>query len=81
MKKNAEVRVKKLVPYNIIVEASAGDVVAINFVLKHYSGYIKKLSMRTFFDEYGQPHCYVDETLRRRLETKLITKILEFKIA
>lgn len=48
MKKNAEVRVKKLVPYNIIVEASAGDVVAINFVLKHYSGYIKKLSMRTF---------------------------------
>ena len=29
----------------------------------------------------GHPHYCVDETLRRRLETKLITKILAFEVA
>lgn len=54
---------------------------AINAVLKHYEGYIASLSVRKLYDEYGQPHYCVDETLRRRLETKLITKILDFEIA
>ena len=39
------------------------------------------LSTRKLYDEYGNLHYCVDETLRRRLETKLITKILKFKIA
>ena len=30
------------------------------------------------FDEFGQVHYCVDETLRQRLETKLITKTLGF---
>lgn len=34
---------------------------------------------RKLYDEFGQLHYCVDETLRRRLETKLITKILKFK--
>ena len=42
-------------------------------------GYIAKLSVRKMYDEYGCVHYCVDETLRRRLETKLITKILAFK--
>ena len=29
----------------------------------------------------GQVHYCIDETLRRRLETKLITKILAFEVA
>ena len=70
-----------LLPFHIIEAASEGDVVAINMVLKHYEGYIAKLATRKFIDEYGQVHYCVDETLRRRLETKLITKILEFKVA
>ena len=65
-----------LLPFHIIEAASEGDVVAINMVLKHY-----ELATRKFIDEYGQVHYCVDETLRRRLETKLITKILEFKVA
>jgi len=32
------------------------------------------------YDENRQVHYCVDETLRRRLETKLITKILAFEI-
>ena len=64
----------KLLPYHIIVEA-------INEVLKHYEGYIAALSTRRLYDECGNPHYCVDETLRRRLETKLITKILAFEVA
>ena len=70
---------KKLLPFHIIKAASEGDVEAINTVLKHYEGYIASLSTRIMFDEFGQVHYCVDETLRRRLETKLITKILAFK--
>lgn len=52
---------------------------AINEVLKHYEGYIITLSTRKMYDGNGQVHFCVDETLRRRLETKLITKILAFE--
>jgi hypothetical protein len=70
-----------MLSYPVIVLASSGDVDAINAVLKHYEGYIAALSMRTFYDESGKPHFCVDEALRRRLETKLITKILTFNAA
>lgn len=79
--KNKPVNEADLLSFHIIVAASAGDVEAINVVLKHYEGYIAGLSIRKLYDESGQPHYCVDETLRRRLETKLITKILDFKIA
>ena len=71
----------KLLPYHIIEAATSGDVEAINEVLKHYEGYIADLSTRKLYDECGNPHYCVDETLRRRLETKLITKILAFEVA
>ena len=45
-----------------------------------YAGYIARLSMRELYDEYGNPHLCVDEELRRRLETKLITKLLTFRV-
>lgn len=71
---------KKLVPFQTIKRASEGDDQAINEILKHYEGYIANLSIRKMYDEYGAVHFCVDETLRRRLETKLIKTILGFKI-
>jgi hypothetical protein len=71
----------KQLPYHVVVAAASGDVNAMNKVLKHYEGYIVALSTRTFYDESGNPHCCVDENLRRRLETKLIAKILDFKLS
>ena len=62
--------------FQMIRAASNGDIEAINAVLKHYEGYIAALSTRKMYDENRQVHYCVDETLRRRLETKLITKIL-----
>ncbi len=70
----------RLLPYSVIQKAAGGDVEAINVVLKHYTGYIAKLSMRELYDEFGNVHWCIDEELRRRLETKLITKILTFRV-
>lgn len=71
---------KKLIQFQIIKRASEGDVQAINEILKHYEGYIANLSIRKMYDEYGVIHFCIDETLRRRLETKLIQTILKFKL-
>lgn len=67
-------------PFQTIRAASDGDIEAIHAILRHYEGYIAALSVRELYDECGKVHYYVDETLRRRLETKLITKVLDFEI-
>jgi len=69
-----------LLPFPVIVAATGGDMEAINKVLKHYKGYIIALSTRRLYDEYGNAHLFVDEELRQTLETKLIAKILTFKV-
>ena len=72
---------KELLPFPVIAAASNGDVDAINAILKHYEGYIASLSLRRVYDEDGNGYTIVDEELRRRLETKLIVKILSFEVA
>lgn len=69
-----------LLPYTTIEAAASGDVDAINAVLKHYERYIAALATRTLYDENGNPHLCVDEEMKRRLETKLITRILSFDV-
>jgi len=69
-----------MVPYSVIVAATDGDTEAINQIVNHYRGYIAKRSLRPMKDEYGNQHMVVDETLRSRMETRLITKILSFEI-
>ena len=70
-----------LVPYPVIVLAAGGDVDAINAVLKHYEGYIAVLATKKLYDDYGNPYLCVDDGIRRRLETKLITALLTFDAA
>lgn len=69
----------RLLPYPDIKAAASGDAEAMSAVLKHYERYIGKLSLRQLYDESGHPHLCVDEELRRRLETKLIHKVLTFR--
>lgn len=71
---------KDLLPYPVIKGATEGDIEAIQIILQHYQGYILKLSTRRLYDEYGYPHYCVDETLKNRLEARLITKILQFDL-
>lgn len=70
---------RPLLPFPVISAAAKGDAEAMNRVLKHYAGYIAKLSMLQYSDESGSPRMYVDEKMRRRLETKLIAAILTFR--
>ena len=56
-----------MIPFPVIVRAAD-------------SGFIASRSMRPMKDEYGNTHMVVDETLRRRMETRLIAKILSFEI-
>lgn len=72
---------KAIISFPVIAAAASGDVDAINAVLKRYEGYIARLSTRRLHDEDGHSYMVVDEEMRRRLETKLITKILKFKVA
>ena len=72
---------KTNISFPVIAAAANGDVDAINAVLKHYGSYIAKLSTRRLYDDEGNSYMVVDEEMRRRLETKLITKIIKFKVA
>ena len=40
---------KKLIPFWVIERALEGDIQAINKILKHYEGYIAKLSVATVY--------------------------------
>ena len=68
-----------MIPFPLIVKATDGDTEAINQILHHYRGYITKRSLRLMKDEYGNQSMVVDEVLRGRMETRLITKILSFE--
>lgn len=70
-----------LLPFDVIEAATQGDITAVNSVLKHFEGYISTLATRTLYDEYGSPYQFIDPELKRRLETKLIVRILCFKAA
>lgn len=72
---------KTIISFPVIAAAASGDVDAINAVLKYYEGYIASLSTRRLYDDDGNSYMVVDEEMRRRLETKLITKIITFKVA
>ena len=69
-----------LLPFRVIEAAASGDVEAINKVLKHYEGYIIALSTKRLFDEDGNTHYFVDEDMRRTLETNLIVRIMQFDV-
>ena len=71
---------RALLPFSVIEAASDGDIAAINAVLKHYEGYIAALSTRKLYDENGVSYMAVDDEMRKMLEIKLITKILDFKL-
>lgn len=71
---------REVLPFEVIVLAIHGDVIAVNQVLKHFESYIMKLSQKTLFDEMGNPHIHVEPEIKRTLETKLIIAISNFEL-
>jgi len=68
-----------LLPLGTIEAATKGDPSALRAVLKHYESYIMALSVIRLRDDEGTPHWFIDETLRRELELRLLTKVVGFK--
>lgn len=68
------------VTFEMMQAAIQGDVDSINQVVSYFQPYINARSRRKFINEFGLTEHVTDEYMKRRVETKLITKILDFKI-
>ena len=66
--------------FEMIEAAVKGDVESINQIVRHLQPYINSRCKRKFVNEFGDVQYVMDEHMKRRLETKLITKILDFKM-
>lgn len=67
---------REVLPLSVVQSAQAGDVGAMEQILRYYEGYICKLCTRKLYDENGYSHMCLDEYMKRRLEIKLISAIL-----
>lgn len=74
--KQSSYKGKSPLPDFVIDAACAGDVAAVERVLRYYDGYINKLCTRTLYDGSGQPHICIDEYMKRRLQIELIHSIV-----
>lgn len=61
---------------SLIRTAKAGDVQAVEQVLRYQESYINQLCTRTLYDEYGQPHVCVDVYMKHCLENQLVRAIV-----
>lgn len=71
---------KEQIAFEVIEAAIRGDAVAINQIIDYFQPYINSRCRRKFIDESGRTRYGIDEYMKRRMETKLITKILGFQI-
>ena len=62
-----------LLPYPVIIAATKGGPEAMNIVVQHYESYIASLSMRKLRDERGNTYWGIDEDIRDRLRSRLIS--------
>ena len=71
---------REMPEFETIQAAIEGDAEAINQILSYFQPFINSECKRKYEDEFGRIHYVTDEYMKRRLETKLITKILDFEI-
>ena len=67
-------------PYEVISAAVCGDPEAMAIVQEHYKGYITELATTVKYDCYGFRNTCLNENLRRRLESKLVTVTMRFRL-
>lgn len=63
---------RRLVPYQIIVEAQSGDGDAMSYILRHYDDYINYYSRRG----HEELRMDVNEEVKQQITTKLIIAIV-----
>ena len=63
-------RNKKLISFEVIERAVAGEPEAVDAVLRHYTAYIKYLSMYKG---------YINDDIQDKLKAKLVEAVLKFR--
>ncbi|MBV6375503.1 helix-turn-helix domain-containing protein [Enterococcus casseliflavus] len=69
------------VSYELIKKARSGDIEALQIIKNHFQPYIQKNAYRMVKNDSGYSYMSIDETLKSRLEIRLLSKILTFKIS
>ena len=69
----------KTVPFAIIKAAKECDAEAVDYIRKHFEGYIASQCLTTFEDELGRTHSFVDEDLRYQAEIALFAALFKFQ--
>lgn len=65
------------VPLATILKAKSGDTTALERILRHYQGYMLKLSQFELYDASGTVYTCLDEELYQELQLKLVKTILD----
>ena len=69
------------IPLPVILSAMDGNEAALSAVTTHYQKYIRALSTKRVYDNYGNEYVYLDKDMCSHLETKLICSIVcKFKV-
>jgi len=69
----------KQVPFPIIKAAKEFDTEAVEFVFRHFEGYIASQCLVNYADEYGNIHSFVDDDLRYHAENALFAALTGFR--
>lgn len=69
----------KQVPIPIIMAAKNHDPEAVDFVLRHFEGYMVSKCVSTYTDEYGGRHSFADDDLYYEARKALFSAIRGFQ--
>ena len=69
----------KRVPFSIISAAKQSDVEAVDFIRRHFEGYIANRCLNSYQDQSGNTRSYVDDDLRYHAEIALLSAIFTFQ--
>lgn len=69
----------KRVPFSIIKAAKKFDAEAVEFVCRHFDGYIASQCLSKYTDEHGNTRSFVDDDLRYQAKIALFNAIAGFR--
>ena len=69
----------KRIPFSVIKAAKENDSEAVEYIKRHFEGYIASRCLQSYEEEDGQLRTYVDEDLRYFAEIALYAAIFRFQ--
>ena len=69
----------KRVPFPVIQAAKKFDAEAVEFIFRHFEGFIASQCLTDYTDEKGDRRSYVDDDLRYQAEIALFSAIAGFQ--